>query len=202
MIILYIVAGVVLAPLLMLVLLLGTLGAVHVLRTPEPPLDQSNLFNRLRVVWFSFSRQADMVRQFPWLLRDEWQNVNQQPHVFKPAILRNQLEQIARDLGSPRSEVINLAAELIGDEHPSELQQIVCRQRLELEQVKRTANELAQQAAVISKVNWPNERPLASDIVITKRGTVSSYDDLAANFIEEKRIKYVIRINQEHLPCL
>lgn len=193
---------IILSPVLALVLLLGGLGTVHILRTPEPPLDQSNIFNRLRMVWFSFSRQSDMVGRFPWLLRDEWENVNGQAKAPTPALLRNQLEQIAKDLGSPRSEIINLAAELIGDEHPSELQQTVSRLRVELEQVKRVANDTALQAAVVTKVDWPNEQPKASDVVITKRGTVVAWDDMETAGFDISRINYVIRINQEHLPCL
>jgi len=53
---------------------LGLLVIIQ-LKNQEPPIDDSNIFNRLRVFWFSLTRMRQMIDKFPWLAKDEWENM-------------------------------------------------------------------------------------------------------------------------------
>jgi hypothetical protein len=55
--------------------LLGLFATYHLIVAARGT-DKSNFFNRLRVFWFSLTRQSKMVDKFPWLTKDEWENMN------------------------------------------------------------------------------------------------------------------------------
>lgn len=54
----------------------GLVIIVQLFRT-KAPVDASNIFNRLRILWFSITRMDQMVEKFPWLMKDEWENMEQ-----------------------------------------------------------------------------------------------------------------------------
>ena len=41
----------------------------------EEGVDSSNVFNPMRVTWFSLTRPQKLYRAFPWIMSDEWHNV-------------------------------------------------------------------------------------------------------------------------------
>lgn len=56
---------------------LGTLVLFHTLvRTKKSPVDESNRINHFRLVWFALTREDKFVTLFPWLKKDEWDNIN------------------------------------------------------------------------------------------------------------------------------
>lgn len=56
---------------------LGSLMLFHTLVRPKtPPADTSNRINHLRLVWFAMTREDKFADQFPWMKKDEWNNVN------------------------------------------------------------------------------------------------------------------------------
>lgn len=56
---------------------LGTLVLFHTLvRTKKSPVDSSNRINHFRLVWFALTREDKFVKLFPWLTKDEWENIN------------------------------------------------------------------------------------------------------------------------------
>ena len=60
----------------MLPLLLGLFVLFHILRPQRPPADRSNRINKIRLVWFVLTREELFIGTFPWLTRDEYDNVH------------------------------------------------------------------------------------------------------------------------------
>lgn len=54
----------------------GLFTLVHLLRPKKKPADTSNRINHIRLWWFALTREDKFVGQFPWLTRDEWENVH------------------------------------------------------------------------------------------------------------------------------
>lgn len=48
----------------------------HVVRPQKSPADTSNRINKIRLLWFALTREELFVDVFPWLRRDESENVN------------------------------------------------------------------------------------------------------------------------------
>lgn len=59
----------------MLPLLLGLFVLFHILRPQRPPTDRSNRINKIRLVWFVLTREELFIGTFPWLTRDETDNI-------------------------------------------------------------------------------------------------------------------------------
>lgn len=57
-------------------LMLGLFIIYHVLRPQHMPADTSNRINKLRLLWFAITREELFVGTFPWLTRDEFDNVH------------------------------------------------------------------------------------------------------------------------------
>ena len=53
----------------------GALMFWHTLRPQRGPADRSNRINKIRLVWFAMTREELFVDVFPWLKRDEAENV-------------------------------------------------------------------------------------------------------------------------------
>jgi hypothetical protein len=56
-------------------LLIGFLVVWHVIRPQKTPADSSNRINKIRLLWFVLTREDLFVGTFPWLKRDEKENV-------------------------------------------------------------------------------------------------------------------------------
>lgn len=56
-------------------LLLGLFVIFHVVREQNAPADRSNRINKIRLIWFVLTREQMFVDQFPWLKRDEKDNL-------------------------------------------------------------------------------------------------------------------------------
>lgn len=56
--------------------LVGVFTFYHLLRSKKSPADTSNRINHIRLWWFALTREEKFVGQFPWLKRDEWENVS------------------------------------------------------------------------------------------------------------------------------
>ncbi len=56
--------------------LVGLVVISQILRKPPPPVDASNIINRIRLIWFAMTRQNKFVDLFPWLKNDEYDNMN------------------------------------------------------------------------------------------------------------------------------
>jgi len=57
--------------------LFGMLMIYHVfIRSNHYPADKSNRINHFRLVWFALTREEEFVGLFPWLKKDEWDNIN------------------------------------------------------------------------------------------------------------------------------
>lgn len=54
---------------------LGLFLAWHVVRPQKSPTDTSNRINKIRLLWFALTREDLFVDVFPWLKRDEKDNV-------------------------------------------------------------------------------------------------------------------------------
>lgn len=55
----------------------GMLILFHIfIRRKKSPADKSNRINHLRLVWFAMTREELFVDQFPWLKKDEYDNMN------------------------------------------------------------------------------------------------------------------------------
>ncbi len=54
--------------------LIGLLVVIKLFKKYDE-IDDSNIFNRGRVFWFSLTRMDKMVKVFPWLRNDEWENM-------------------------------------------------------------------------------------------------------------------------------
>lgn len=55
--------------------LIGLLTIYHWV-APKEGIDLSNVINRIRLWWFALTRPEKFVKIFPWLLEDEWDNIN------------------------------------------------------------------------------------------------------------------------------
>jgi hypothetical protein len=55
--------------------LLGVLTVYHWLRPQKAPADTSNRINKIRLWWFALTREDKFVFMFPWLKKDEWENL-------------------------------------------------------------------------------------------------------------------------------
>lgn len=53
----------------------GLFLIIQISRPSKSPTDRSNIFNRWRLVWFASTRQELFVELFPWLARDELDNM-------------------------------------------------------------------------------------------------------------------------------
>lgn len=56
-------------------LLLGLFTLYHLMRAKQRPADTSNRINHIRLWWFALTREDKFVGLFPWMARDEWDNV-------------------------------------------------------------------------------------------------------------------------------
>lgn len=56
--------------------LIGLFIIWHVARGQKSPADTSNRINKIRLLWFCLTREELFVTVFPWLTRDELENVN------------------------------------------------------------------------------------------------------------------------------
>lgn len=55
---------------------IGLFFIIKVLFLPmKAPADKSNRIAHLRLVWWSITRPEEFVKQFPWLARDEKENL-------------------------------------------------------------------------------------------------------------------------------
>jgi ABC-type uncharacterized transport system substrate-binding protein len=55
---------------------LGMLVFYHVfIRSKTKPTDTSNRINHFRLVWFALTREELFVKLFPWLKKDEMDNI-------------------------------------------------------------------------------------------------------------------------------
>lgn len=55
--------------------LVGLFTLFHWLRPQKPPADASNRINKIRLWWFALTRENLFAERFPWLTRDELENV-------------------------------------------------------------------------------------------------------------------------------
>jgi hypothetical protein len=55
--------------------LIGLFTLYHWLRPPPKPVDRSNVISRIRLWWFALTRQDLFIELFPWLGRDELENM-------------------------------------------------------------------------------------------------------------------------------
>lgn len=54
---------------------LGAFILVKLMIPKKPPMDTSNRINHIRLVWFAINRPELFTEQFPWLRRDELDNL-------------------------------------------------------------------------------------------------------------------------------
>ena len=55
----------------------GALVIYHVfVRRKHEPADKSNRINHFRLVWFALTREELFVNLFPWMKRDEYDNMH------------------------------------------------------------------------------------------------------------------------------
>jgi len=55
---------------------LGMLVFFHVfIRDKNSPADKSNRINHFRLVWFALTREEMFVKMFPWMEKDELENI-------------------------------------------------------------------------------------------------------------------------------
>lgn len=59
--------------------LIGLFVIWHIVRKQKPPADSSNRINKVRLLWFALTREEMFVDVFPWLKRDESDNVTRSP---------------------------------------------------------------------------------------------------------------------------
>lgn len=59
--------------------LLGLLVFWHIARPQRTPADTSNRINKVRLLWFALTREELFVPLFPWLERDERDNMDPHP---------------------------------------------------------------------------------------------------------------------------
>lgn len=56
---------------------LGLFVIFHIVRPQHAPTDTSNRINKIRLFWFVLTREELFVDTFPWLRRDELDNVKE-----------------------------------------------------------------------------------------------------------------------------
>lgn len=56
---------------------IGCFLMIQVVRPSKYPTDASNVLNRMRLLWFAATRQELFVNTFPWLGKDELENMKQ-----------------------------------------------------------------------------------------------------------------------------
>lgn len=56
-------------------LIIGLFVLFHLLRPQRSPADKSNRINKIRLFWFALTREELFVDVFPWLKRDEMDNL-------------------------------------------------------------------------------------------------------------------------------
>ena len=61
--------------------LIGLFTFFHWFRPQRAPVDSSNRFNPIRLWWFALTREELFVSIFPWLKRDELENVGKEEEV-------------------------------------------------------------------------------------------------------------------------
>ena len=54
---------------------LGLFVIIHIARPQKAPADTSNRINKARLLWFALTREDLFAGLFPWLTRDELDNV-------------------------------------------------------------------------------------------------------------------------------
>lgn len=47
----------------------------HIVRPQNKPADTSNRINKIKLLWYALTREELFVDVFPWLTRDEGENV-------------------------------------------------------------------------------------------------------------------------------
>ena len=57
------------------VIALGLFVIFHIARGQHEPADTSNRINKIRLLWFVLTREELFVDQFPWLKKDELDNI-------------------------------------------------------------------------------------------------------------------------------
>lgn len=55
--------------------LVGLFVMYHIFRSQRLPADKSNRINKIRLLWFALTREDLFVKTFPWMERDELDNV-------------------------------------------------------------------------------------------------------------------------------
>ena len=55
--------------------LIGGFVLFHIFRSQRLPADKTNRINKIRLIWFVLTREDLFVNSFPWLTRDELDNV-------------------------------------------------------------------------------------------------------------------------------
>ena len=55
--------------------LIGLFVIWHVVRPQRSPADKSNRINKIRLLWFALTRENLFTEIFPWLTKDELENV-------------------------------------------------------------------------------------------------------------------------------
>jgi len=55
--------------------LVGLFVLYHIFRSQRLPADKTNRINKIRLIWFVLTREDLFVKTFPWLTRDELDNV-------------------------------------------------------------------------------------------------------------------------------
>lgn len=55
--------------------LVGLFVMFHIARSQRLPADTSNRINKIRLLWFALTREDLFVKTFPWMTRDELDNV-------------------------------------------------------------------------------------------------------------------------------
>lgn len=53
--------------------LIGAFVVWHIVRPQHAPADASNRLNKVRLLWFAATREAELARVIPWLQLDESQ---------------------------------------------------------------------------------------------------------------------------------
>jgi len=56
--------------------LIGVFTLYHLFRSQHAPADVSNRINAIRLWWFALTREEMFVGFFPWLTRDEKENIS------------------------------------------------------------------------------------------------------------------------------
>lgn len=60
---------------LILPAMIGLVFIVQIIRPQRPPADKSNRINKIRLVWMAMTREDLFTGLFPWLKKDEFDNV-------------------------------------------------------------------------------------------------------------------------------